>query len=326
MTTRRSTLNLAAGSVAAIFVGTNLASIGGPGAAVTLRMLDSVGVVAPSVMARTAGSAVPPGAASGDAASGDAASGDAASGDAASGEAASRNVILTDADSPAARARSALDALSGAVRPLSHPRALEDAFRSYFTFKAANPGQVRKPYLYFVDYGQPSTARRGYVFDMEALRVVRGPFTVAHGRGSSSARTAAPTRFSNMPGSAATSLGLYLAQETYAFRGTSAGARYSSVGLRLAGVSGAFNDNARRRGVVAHGAPYVTATVAGRSEGCPAMEQHLARELLPRLANGGMVFLFAPDERWMAEDPWIVAGNEQLHAQAEQGGQGGLPR
>jgi hypothetical protein len=76
--------------------------------------------------------------------------------------------------------------------------------------------------------------------------------------------------------------------------------------LRLVGVSGDFNDNAFARRVVAHGAPYVTAIKAGRSEGCPAMELSRARRLLPKLAEGGMVFLFAPDSDWLAADPWLT--------------------
>ena len=72
------------------------------------------------------------------------------------------------------------------------------------------------------------------------------------------------------------------------------------------GVSRGFNDNAFTRGVVAHGAPYVTPNKAGRSEGCPAMEPTRAERLLPELANGAMVFLFAPDQKWMAADPWVA--------------------
>lgn len=204
----------------------------------------------------------------------------------------------------------ALGAFQHAVRPLSHSRALEEAFTGYFAFKAAHPDEVRKPFLYFVDYGLPSTTPRGYVFDMNSLKIVDGPFTVAHGRGSSVKKYGVPTRFSNAPGSAATSLGLYVAEETYSFHGHASGHAYSSLGLRLTGVSGDYNDNARARRVVAHGAPYVTPTRAGRSEGCPAMEQSRARKLLPTLANGGMVFLFAPESDWMAQDPWLTVSAE----------------
>jgi L,D-transpeptidase catalytic domain len=203
------------------------------------------------------------------------------------------------------RVQVALDALAGKVRRQSDPRALQMAFQAYFAYKTANPGKVRKPYLYFVDYGLANTTPRGYVFDMEKLTVVDGPFTVAHGRGSASASDTKPVRFSNRQGSNATSLGLYLAQETYGFSGKTGGKRYTSVGLRLQGLSGRFNSSARARGVVAHGAPYVTAARAGRSEGCPAVEQSRARTLLPKIANGGLVFLFSPlDETWMENDPW----------------------
>jgi hypothetical protein len=208
----------------------------------------------------------------------------------------------------ASTTNAALAVLGSAVRPLSHPQALATAFRSYFAFKVAHPDEVKKPYLYFVDYGLPSTTPRGYVFDMSSLKVVDGPFTVAHGRGSSTSKYGIPTRFSNKLGSAATSLGLYLAKATYAFHGTASGHSYSSIGMRLLGVSSGFNDNAFVRRVVAHGAPYVTAEKAGRSEGCPAMEPTRAQRLLPELADGGMVFLFAPDSKWMDRDPWVSAG------------------
>ncbi len=215
----------------------------------------------------------------------------------------------TTTNAMATKVKSAVAVLSSAVRRLSDPHALENAFHSYFAFKSAHPDQVKKPYLYFVDYGLPNTQPRGYVFDMSALRIVDGPFTVAHGRGSAPGGTSTPTRFSNAFGSAATSLGLYLAKATYAFTGSSGGHPYHSMGLRLAGVSTGFNDNALARGVVAHGAPYVTPGRAGSSKGCPAMEPARAQVLLPKLADGGMVFLFAPNTKWLSSDPWVGAGS-----------------
>jgi hypothetical protein len=157
---------------------------------------------------------------------------------------------------PVSKLATALNAFQTVVRPLSDSRALSDAFRSYFAYKSAHPDQVRKPFLYFVDYGLASTTPRGYVFDMDALKIVDGPFMVAHGRGSSANKYGIPTRFSNASGSNATSLGLYVAQETYAFHGTAGGRSYGSIGLKLQGVSEGYNTNARARKVVAHGAPY----------------------------------------------------------------------
>ena len=223
-----------------------------------------------------------------------------------SGASRTADSSTSSANAVATVTKAALDAFTGAVRPLSRPQALENAFRSYFAYKTTHPNEVRKPYLYFVDYGLSNTTPRGYVFDMDSLKVVDGPFMVAAGRGSAE-RGGIPTRFSNASGSNATSLGLYVAKATYDFRGKSAGSAYRSIGLRLKGVSTGFNDNALARGVVAHGAPYVAPNRAGRSEGCPAMEPARAKELLPKLADGGMVFLFAPDENWMARDPWVTA-------------------
>jgi hypothetical protein len=208
-------------------------------------------------------------------------------------------------DPAAAAAATAVEALAVHVARSSHPEALRTAFEAYHSYRAAHPDLVLKPYLYYVDLGLDNRTARGYVFDMDRLTLVDGPFNVAHGTGSSRERNAVPTRFSNRSGSNASSLGLYLAQETYTFRGTAGGRKYTSVGLRMRGESGRFNSAARARGVVAHGAPYVTAREAGRSQGCPAMEQHRAKRLLPMLADGGVVFIYSPDSGWLNADPWI---------------------
>jgi hypothetical protein len=201
----------------------------------------------------------------------------------------------------------ALKELAPHVVKKSHPAALRSAVEAYYNFKAAHPQDVKKPYLYYIDYGLNNRTARGYVFNMETNELVDGPFIVAHGRGSGP-KNAVPMRFSNKHGSAATSLGLYVTQETYNFSGKAGGSRYRSIGLRMSGESGRFNSNARARGVVVHGAPYVTKAGSGRSEGCPAMEQSRARRLLPMLANGSVVFQFSPnDENWLKNDPWVNA-------------------
>ena len=203
--------------------------------------------------------------------------------------------------------KSALTALSAHVARQSSKDALRSAVTAYYSFKAAHPEDVKKPYLYYIDYGLNNRTPRGYVFNMQTLELIEGPFIVAHGRGSGP-KNAVPMSFSNRHGSAATSLGLYVTQETYGFSGKAGGAFYTSVGLRMAGESGRFNSNARSRGVVVHGAPYVTPSGSGRSEGCPAMEQARARRLLPMIANGSVVFQYSPNDReWLQNDPWLNA-------------------
>lgn len=205
----------------------------------------------------------------------------------------------------------ALRSLSPLVSESSHPAALETALSAYHRYRAERPTQVRKPYLYFVDLGLDARTARGWVFDMDRLELVEGPFTVAHGSGSSATRDAVPTVFSNQAGSNASSLGLYVTGDTYSFHGTAAGRPYTSVGLRLRGESGSFNDAARERGIVVHGAPYVTASGAGRSQGCPAMEPERAERLLPLLAEGSVVFVYSPnDERWLSEGPWLRSAEQ----------------
>ena len=205
-----------------------------------------------------------------------------------------------------AAVESALSALAPHVRRMSHENALRTAFRAYFNFKAEHGDEIRKPYLYFVDYGLDNRTARGYVFNMDELKLIDGPFMVAHGRGSSAGKNAVPMRFTNQPGSASTSLGLYVAEETYGFSGKSGGRHYNSIGLRMDGKSGRFNSTARARGVVAHGAPYVTSGGSGRSEGCPAMEEFRARKLIPMISKGGVVFLYSPnDTNWLQNDPWV---------------------
>ncbi len=204
------------------------------------------------------------------------------------------------------RVDSALALLAPRVAQLSDAGALRMAFQAYYAFQAAHPEQVRKPYLYFVDYGLSNRTPRGYVFDMARLTLVEGPFAVAAGRGSATNSVGVPMHFSNASGSMASSLGLFVAGEEYGFTGRTGGRPYSSMGMRLEGVSGRFNDQAGPRRVVVHGAPYVTPAKAGRSEGCPAMEPARARRLIPLLANGGLVFLYSPnDAAWVRQDPWV---------------------
>jgi hypothetical protein len=214
------------------------------------------------------------------------------------------------APTPFADVETALRSLSTRVVESSDPEALETALHAYYRYRSERPALVRKPYLYFVDLGLSPSTPRGYVFDMSRLELVEGPFTVAHGSGSSATRDAVPTVFSNAPGSHASSLGLYLTRETYQFRGRAGGRTYTSVGLRLRGESPGFNDAAEARGIVVHGAPYVTGTSAGRSEGCPAVEPERAERLLPLLADGSVVLIYSPQDRlWLSRGPWVAAAD-----------------
>ena len=131
------------------------------------------------------------------------------------------------------------------------------------------------------------------MFDLARHRLLFEEW-VAHGRNSGDNLTA---RFSNREGSYMTSLGGFTAQETYM-----GGNGYS---LRLRGLEPGFNDQARQRAIVIHGAPYVNPVAAklqgrlGRSLGCPAVRPQVARQLIDSIRDGTFVFAYYPDKDWL---------------------------
>lgn len=147
--------------------------------------------------------------------------------------------------------------------------------------------------LSVIDYSRPSTEQRMWVFDLARQKLLFEEW-VAHGRNSGGNQT---ERFSNRDGSFMSSLGAFTAKETYM-----GGNGYS---LRLEGLEPGFNDKARDRAIVIHGAPYVNPTVArlqgrlGRSLGCPAVRLTVARPLIDSLRDGALVFAYYPDKAWL---------------------------
>lgn len=167
---------------------------------------------------------------------------------------------------------------------------------------AASSGTVTSPStLTIIDYSQPSTEPRLWVLDL-ARRAVIYEELVAHGQGSGGN---IPTRFSNEPESHQTSIGLFATDSTYVGR--------NGYSLKLDGLEPGFNDRARERAIVMHGAPYVNADISkqlgrlGRSHGCPAVREPVARELIDRVKGGGLVFAYYPDRTWLENSRFLTA-------------------
>ena len=152
-----------------------------------------------------------------------------------------------------------------------------------------------------IDYSRPSTQQRLWVFDLRRQRLLFEEW-VAHGRNSGADRT---EHFSNREGSFMSSIGAFTAQETYV-----GGNGYS---LRLDGLEPGFNDHARERAIVIHGAPYVNPSAArlqgrlGRSLGCPAVRLTVAKPLIDALSGGTMVFAYYPDQDWLKRSQLLDA-------------------
>ncbi len=117
---------------------------------------------------------------------------------------------------------------------------------------------------------------------------------VAHGQGSGEN---VARRFSNVEGSYQTSLGLYRTAETY-----QGGNGYS---LRMDGLDPGFNDAARRRAIVMHGAWYADPDLIrargrlGRSQGCPALREGIARVVIDAMKQRQLLFAYADDAAWL---------------------------
>jgi len=147
--------------------------------------------------------------------------------------------------------------------------------------------------LTVIDYSRPSTDPRLWVLDLARERVLFEE-RVAHGQGSGDNYA---TRFSNLDGSHQTSLGLFRTADTYV--GT------NGYSLRLDGLEPGVNDRARDRAIVMHGAPYVSEGNIralgrlGRSHGCPALRQAIARKVIDTIKDGSLVFAYYPDRQWL---------------------------
>ena len=136
------------------------------------------------------------------------------------------------------------------------------------------------------DYTAPSGEFRFHVADVEAGEISKS-FLVSHGRGSDPANSGFAERFSNVPGSNASSRGSYVTGAEYVGK--------HGRSRRLHGLED-DNDNAFDRAIVIHGANYVDSAMAenqgrvGRSLGCFAFEQNEIATILELLGEGRLLY------------------------------------
>ncbi len=171
----------------------------------------------------------------------------------------------------------------------------EDLWHEALTANAAHSSHVKNDaYMIVIDYRRPSGEPRFFLVDMADDSAKA--FLVAHGRGSDPDHDGMADAFSNAEGSKMSSVGTFVTAETY----------YGQHGLslRLDGLD-SVNDAARERAIVIHGADYVTParSVMGRSWGCPALEQSVAQEVIPKIAGGVLIYTRGPS----LPDPSYVA-------------------
>jgi hypothetical protein len=153
--------------------------------------------------------------------------------------------------------------------------------------------------LTVIDYSRPSTEKRLWVFDLQTRRLLFEEL-VAHGQGSGENMA---TLFSNQAESHQSSLGLFRTEDTYVGK--------NGYSLRLRGLDDHYNDQAYARAIVMHGAPYVSDEFArvqgrlGRSWGCPALREGIAREVIDTVKGRGLLFSYYPDPAWLAASKYL---------------------
>jgi hypothetical protein len=144
----------------------------------------------------------------------------------------------------------------------------------------------RRDKIGMVDFSLPSSERRFYLVDLEGGKVDH-MWLVAHGKGSDLGNTGYLQRFSNDPGSNASSRGAYVTATPY----------YGKHGhsQRLIGLD-PDNNAALERAIVIHGASYVAPAMIdshgriGRSFGCFAVEDAEIARVMDELGEGRLLY------------------------------------
>lgn len=162
-------------------------------------------------------------------------------------------------------------------------------------------GNLKSKVLTVIDFSLPSTAKRMWIIDPEKGEILLNS-VVSHGRNSGDLMAKS---FSNQPESFKSSLGFYKTAETYSGK--------HGYSLRLDGLEKGFNDQARDRAIVIHGADYAREEFAksvgrlGRSLGCPALPSELSAKAIDLIKDGSLLFIFGKDENYISKSSLIKA-------------------
>ncbi len=171
----------------------------------------------------------------------------------------------------------------------------EKAVTGFYNLKNAGKISSEKSIISIADMNQSSSSKRLWVIDLDKKEVILNTW-VAHGKNTGDDKA---TRFSNINSSNQSSLGFYITGEVY----------YGKHGrsLRLDGMDNGYNDNARRRAIVVHGADYVSQGTInalgrlGRSLGCPAVASHLSDKLINTIEGKTVLFINGADQRYTSK-------------------------
>lgn len=171
-------------------------------------------------------------------------------------------------------------------------KAFESAWIGYY--KLRKKGLLKRTNILTIcDFSQSSSNQRMYVIDVRNRRMLYRTY-VAHGINSGEEFA---TSFSNKMESCKSSLGFYVTSGTYT--------GVNGLSLRINGVDKGFNDNARKRAIVIHGANYVSMRVVhkygvmGTTFGCPAIPTEMTTQIIPVVKNGSCFYIYYPSKKYL---------------------------
>lgn len=157
----------------------------------------------------------------------------------------------------------------------------------------------RSDVITIIDFSLPSSKERLWVLDIIHGKVLFHCL-VSHGLNSGDLMA---EKFSNIPGSNASSPGFYSTGETYIGK--------HGYSLKLDGLEMGINDKVRTRAIVMHGADYVSDEFImrhgrlGRSFGCPAVPQELSKEIIQTIRGGSCLFIYVSKTSYLSNSPII---------------------
>lgn len=139
-----------------------------------------------------------------------------------------------------------------------------------------------------IDFSQPSSKKRLFILDLQHYKLLFNTL-VAHGRNTGKEIA---SYFSNQSQSYQSSPGFYITKETYQGK--------NGYSLKLEGIERGINDKAYDRGIVIHGAGYVSQSYVdaqgyiGRSQGCPAIPENMTYPVINTIKGGSLIFIYHP--------------------------------
>lgn len=167
----------------------------------------------------------------------------------------------------------------------------EKALKGYL--KLQQEGQIANDsYLTVIDMSISANRNRFFLIDVENKKIIHKSI-VAHGRNSGGEYA---KYFSNKEGSFKSSIGFYRTAETYHGK--------HGLSLRLDGLEYS-NSNARKRAIVIHSADYVSSVFIqkngrlGRSLGCPSLPQKNYDQIVHKIKNGSLLFIYYPEDNYL---------------------------